>query len=200
MRKIWIYSGIALVVVVVLVGGQVLMTRLAQPSSRAASAASIASTSAAQRPATPPPTFTRSASTTGIPGSPQGSRRASAPPVPLAAPGATLGSLSGPPPATVGGFNAGYLKPGSTFRLVAQPYGRGPDQAGNATIVVHIASASGLNGSTGAGKLVGINALVRVGKDGAKTYQKGGTFSAVLTLQPDPRGSVLSLGAPSYTK
>ncbi|MDR3686817.1 MAG: hypothetical protein P4L93_07685 [Coriobacteriia bacterium] len=188
MRNKWLIGGAVVVVVAIaLVGGQLLMTRQPSTTLSPATLADLARSNPAGTSSTAPGTTEASASVS------HGSDVA-APSQPAAA-GAALKMLPAPPKATVGGFNTQYLKPGSRFSVTVEPYGLGPAQGSYQTVVVRIVSAKGLNGAKGAEKLVGTNALALIGPSRTGAFTTGGRVSAVLTLQPDPRGSVLMLSA-----
>lgn len=190
MQRKWLIGGLtAIVVAGVLLGGQLLMTHRAMgpatdvgPLGSSSSAESDVSADASGQP---------SASTAS-----EASQAALQAPKTPAASGESLKTLAAPPAKTVGGFAATFLPPGSRYSVTVRPYGYGPAQGPYATLIVLISSAKGLDGAKGADKLVGRNALalVEAGKVGA--YAKGGSFSAVLTLKSDPRGSVLVLSVP----
>ena len=113
----------------------------------------------------------------------------------MAKQGAPLKHLTTPPPRSVGGFGADVLTSGGRYAVTVEPYGLGPDVGQNRTLVVLIAAARGLNGATGAEKLVGINAVVYI-PTAEPGYASGGKYSAVLTLMPNSRGAIMELSSP----
>jgi hypothetical protein len=190
MQRKWLIGGLAAVVVAgVLLGGQLLMTHRVTGS--AADMGPQGSSSTATSDVSADASDQASASTSS-----EASQVAlQAPKVPAAL-GESLKTLAAPPAKTAGGFAATFLPPGSRYSVTVQPYGYGPAQGPYATLIVLISTAKGLDGAAGADKLVGRNALALVESGKVGAYAKGGSFSAELTLKPDPRGSVLVLSVP----
>jgi hypothetical protein len=187
MQRKWLVGGLAVALVAaLLVGGQMLMTRRTAPATDAGARDVLSGNGS-------PSSSSGQASANS---SSEASHAAALAPTKPAAPGEGLKLLTAPPSKTAGGFNAAFLPAGSRYSVTVRPYGYGPVQGSNPTLIVLIASAKGLDGAAGAEKLVGRNALVLIEAGRTGAYSKGGSFSAILTLKPDPRGSVLSLGAP----
>lgn len=197
MRTRWLIGGlVVLLAAAALLTGQLLMTR--RHASQTANIGAPVDSSLQSGGSS----SGSSGATNAIESTSPSTSRGQAPKTPAApqapaAPGERLTMLAAPPVATAGGFNPAYLPPGSRYAVIVRPYGFGPSQGPNTTLVVEISSAKGLNGAKGAEKLVGRNALVIVEVGSQSAYTVGGSFSAVLTLKPDSRGSVLVLSPPS---
>jgi hypothetical protein len=113
-----------------------------------------------------------------------------------AAPGAVLSKLAGAPPKTIVRFDVGYLSSADHYLITFQPFGFGPDAAGQPTLVVKIVSAAGLGGAASSAKLAGLTTVARISPASATAYSKGGTYTALMSLAVESTGLVPRLSPP----
>lgn len=94
--------------------------------------------------------------------------------------GATLGTISTPPPDTLAKIDAGKLAADAVYTVTFSPFGYGPPLGGR-TLVMRIDDAQPENESARAMDMNGRNVLALIGP--GVDITKGGTYTGTLTFQ-----------------
>jgi len=204
MHKRWalVASGIA-AVAVLLVAGQVLLSRDSSPQStqptppaeQPGSTAAAPATAAALT-ATPAPAGRSAESSL-----PSGQRRLIAPlpggkvlarikPTGVARPGDALHPLASSPPALVAGFAVGRIPTGSAYTVTFRPWGYGPANGIGQTVAVSVTKAVPLGDAPDVSSLTRHPLLLTMDADNGGNVASGGVHAATLTFVAQGDGLV----------